>query len=388
MAEGRWPYFAPDEEAAALEVIRSGKVNYWTGDEGKQFEAEFARFAGCDYGLVLGNGTLALELALIAAGIGPGDDVIVTPRTFVASASCVVTVGARPIFADVDLDSGNITPETIEAVWTPKTKAVIPVHLAGWPCDIEPMVGLATSRNAVVIEDCAQAHGATIGGKSVGSFGFVNAWSFCQDKIMTTLGEGGAVTTNDTEAWERMWAYKDHGKSYDAVFRQDHEPGFRWLHESFGSNYRLSEVQSAVGRKQLEKVPGWVETRRNYAAILTSALEDCLPLRVPQPAQHLKHSYYKWYAYLNMEALKDGWNRERVISEINARGTKAFSGSCSEVYLEKSFVNSGLAPAQRLPNARALGETSLMLLVHPTLSPEYITRAAETVRAVLSEATR
>ena len=388
MAEGRWPYFAPDEEAAALEVVRSGKVNYWTGDEGKKFESEFAAFTQSRHAIVLGNGTLALELALKAAGIGPGDDVIVTPRTFVASASCVVTVGARPVFADVDLDSGNVTPESVERAWTADTRAVLPVHLAGWPCDLSPMIELASSRGAVLIEDCAQAHGAEIEGRSVGSFGLVNAWSFCQDKIMTTLGEGGAVTTNDTSAWEAMWAYKDHGKSYDAVFNRHHEPGFRWLHESFGSNYRLSEVQSAVGRKQLQKLPDWVATRRAYAERLVSGLADCPALRVPTPDPRFKHAYYKWYGYLRPEALRDGWNQERVIAAISERGIKAFSGSCSEVYLEKCFVDAGLKPASRLPNARALGETSLMLLVHPTLSTEYIDRTIEAVRDVLSLATR
>lgn len=217
-----WPSFSEEEAEAIKDILLSNKVNYWTGDECRIFEKEFAEWSGVKYSIALANGTLALEVALRALDIGPGDEVVVTPRTFIASISCVVNVGATPIFADVDPESGNITAETISKVLTSKTKGIICVHFAGWPCDMNPIMALSSLHNIKVIEDCAQAHGAMYKGRSVGSIGHIGAWSFCQDKIMTTGGEGGMVTTNDEILWRKMWAYKDHGKSYEAVYERDH----------------------------------------------------------------------------------------------------------------------------------------------------------------------
>src|SRR5208282_1519874 len=264
-----WPYFEADEIEAAASVLRSGKVNYWTGDLGRRFEDEFAAYVGCRHAVALSNGTVALELALHALGVGAEDEVITTSRTFIASASCAVMRGARPVLADVDRDSQNITAETIRAALSPRTKAIIAVHLAGWPCDMDPILRLAGERGLKVIEDCAQALGATYKGRPVGSMGDAAAFSFCQDKIMTTGGEGGMMTTHNEEVWKRAWSFKDHGKSYDAVHRRAHPPGFRWLHESFGTNWRMTEMQSAIGRVALRKVAAWVEIRRRNAAILT-----------------------------------------------------------------------------------------------------------------------
>jgi dTDP-4-amino-4,6-dideoxygalactose transaminase len=257
-----WPFFGEDEIQAAVSVLQSGKVNYWTGNEGRAFESELAAVAGRRYAIALANGTVALELALRVLGIKPGDEVITSPRTFIASASCIVAVGARPIFADIDRDSQNLTAESIHAVLTPATKAIIPVHLAGWPCEMDGIMALAREFGLSVVEDCAQALGATYKGRPVGSLGDVGAFSFCQDKILTTAGEGGALAVDAESAFEQAWAYKDHGKSFDAVYRRTHGAGFRWLHESFGTNWRLSEVQSAVGRRQLTKLAEWVDIRR------------------------------------------------------------------------------------------------------------------------------
>ena len=228
-----WPFHAQDEIDAVSAVLSSGKVNYWTGDNGRQFEREFAEYCNAKYAIALGNGTQALELALEAAGIVPGDDVIVTPRTFIASASCVVRCGARPVFADISVDSQNLTPESVKAALTPATRAIVAVHHAGWPCDMDGLMALADSHGLVVIEDCAQAHGARYHDRPVGDLGHIAAFSFCQDKIMTTGGEGGMLVTNDEAIWEKVWAAKDHGKSYEAVFEREHPPGFgfRWLHE-------------------------------------------------------------------------------------------------------------------------------------------------------------
>ena len=272
------------------------------------------------------------------SGISPGDEVITTPRTFLASASCAVMRGACPVFAEVDPDSQNITAETIRRVITHRTKAIIPVHLAGWPCEMEPILELAAEFGLRVIEDCAQAQGASYKGRPVGSWGDAAAFSFCQDKIMTTAGEGGMLTTNRSEVWDRAWSFKDHGKSYAAVYQKRHEAGYRWLHESFGTNWRMTEAQSALGRVALGKVPGWVKRRREHAARLTERLSELPALRLPVVPDHCKHAYYKYYVFVRPEMLKPGWNRDAVMEAIKAEGVPCQVGSCSEVYLEKAFT--------------------------------------------------
>ncbi len=386
-AHGQWPCFAADEIEAASRVLASGRVNYWTGDEGREFEKEFAAYVGTQHAVAVANGSVALELALRILGIGAGDQVITTSRTFIASASSAVMVGARPVFADVDPVSQNVTAGSIRGAITPATKAIIAVHLAGWPCEMDEIMALAREFGLKVIEDCAQAAGATYKGRPVGSIGDIGAFSFCQDKIMTTAGEGGMITVNSDEWFEQAWAWKDHGKSYDAVHRRTHAPGFRWLHESFGTNWRLTEVQSAIGRIQLRKLPCWVNARRKHAARLRECFEAIPGLRVTVPPSRAFHSYYKYYVFVRREALRPDWSRDRIVEEIVARGIPCFSGSCSEVYLEKAFPEEW-RPATRLPVARELGDTSLMFLVHPTLEEEHIAAACEAVGSVMREAMR
>ncbi len=385
----KWPNFSAHEAEAARDIIASNKVNYWTGDVGRAFEREFALWNGSTHAIALANGTLALDLPLKAMGIGPGDKVIVTPRTFIASISCVVTAGATPVFADVDRDSGNISAETIAKVIDEKTKAIIPVHLGGWPCDMTAIMDLARQHDLLVIEDCAQAHGAAVDGRSVGSIGDCGAWSFCQDKIMTTGGEGGMVTTQNADLWSAMWSYKDHGKSWDAVYNREHPPGFRWLHESFGTNWRMLEVQSAIGRIQLQKMADWTARRtRNARGIQAALAQYPRAIRVPVPAAGLTHGYYRQYGYIIESGLKDGWTRDRIVAEISALGFPAFQGSCSEVYLEKAFDGTGWRPEKRLPNARELGETSIMFLTHPTIEDAHLTAYAAAIGKIFALASK
>ncbi|TCV84281.1 DegT/DnrJ/EryC1/StrS family aminotransferase [Sulfurirhabdus autotrophica] len=380
-----WPYFERDEIAVVENVLASGKVNYWTGQEGRKFEEEFASFVGCQYAIALANGTVALELALYALGIGPGDEVILTSRTFIASASCVVMRGATPVMADVDLVSQNVTADSIRAVLSPRTKAIIAVHLAGWPCEMDPILALANEYGLKVIEDCAQAHGATYKGKLVGSLGDVAAFSFCQDKIMTTGGEGGMFTTNDRQIWEKAWAFKDHGKSYDAIYNREAKPGFNWVHDSFGTNWRITEMQAAIGRVQLLKLPAWLETRRRNALILRQCFEKIPGLRVTVAPEYVDHAYYKFYTFTKSEMLKAGWDRDKIMLAIVAEGVPCFSGSCSEIYLEKAFPKS-MRPPARLPIAKQLGETSLMFLVHPTLEEKDMHDICQAVEKVMRAA--
>ena len=378
-----WPFFEEDEIAAVTRVLRSGRVNYWTGDECKQFEQEFAASTQTPYAIALANGTVALEAALHALGIGPGDEVIVPSRTFIASASCVAVRGARPVVADVDPTSQTITSETIQAVLTPQTKAIIVVHLAGWPCDMDPICDLARSHALNVIEDCAQAHGATYKGRPVGSLGDIGAYSFCQDKILTTAGEGGMLVTHNRELWQRVWEFKDHGKNFDRISTTNPSTRFRWMHDSFGTNWRMTEIQAGLGRVVLRKLAGWVQKRRQFAAMLDSRFSGVRGLRVTIPRPEFGHSYYKYYVFVRSEELAEGWDRDRIIDAISAEGVPCYSGTCSEIYLENAFPQEW-RPDGFLPNARLLGKTSLMFLVHPTLSSndiEDVVRAVEKVMA-------
>lgn len=382
-----WPSFTPEEAEAVHRVVLSNKVNYWTGTECREFEKEFAQWCGSNHAVALSNGTLALDVALKALGIGPGDEVVVTPRTFIASVSCVVNAGATPVFADVEPDSGNISARTIAQALTPRTKAVICVHLAGWPCDMDPIMELASQHGLKVIEDCAQAHGARYKGRSVGSLGHVGAWSFCQDKIITTGGEGGMVTTDDESLWRAMWAYKDHGKSHEAVYERQHPPGFRWLHESIGTNWRMLEMQAVIGRIQLRRLAAWTGARSTNAQAILHVCQKQPALYVPGVPEHSEHAFYKCYVYVQPKRLATGWSRDRVIEAITARGVPCYQGSCSEVYLEKAFDATGWRPKERLPHARQLGETSLMFLVHPTLTAQEISLTCQAISEVLAQAT-
>lgn len=405
-----WPYFDDDEILAAAAVLRSGKINQWTGEEVEKFQQEFAAFCGVRHAIALTNGSVALDLALHALNIGPGDEVIVTPRSFVASAGCVALRGAKPVFVDVHPDSQNITPESIQRAITPRTRAIVAVHLAGWPCDMDPILEIAEEYRLKVIEDCAQCHGGvyysrqpgrdTAGShgapierdgvrlypRPVGSLGHMAAFSFCQDKIMTTGGEGGMLLTDDDTLWEKAWAFKDHGKSYNAVYHREHPPGFRWLHESFGTNGRMTEVQATIGRRQLQKLPNWVAARQRNAAILTEGFSRISGLRVTIPPETVRHAYYKYYVFVRPEHLKAGWDRERIMNALTASGVPCFSGICSEIYLEKAFEDNGLRPIERMPVARSLGEASLMFLVHPTLMEKDMETVVVAVSKVMAEA--
>ncbi len=383
-----WPSFTLEEADAVSRMLLSNRVNYWTGTECREFETEFARYFQVPHAVSLANGTLALDLCWKTLGVGPGDEVIVTPRTFVASASSIVNAGATPVFADVDPDSQNITPETAQRVLTPRTKAICCVHLAGWPCDMVGFQALAKAHNLLLVEDCAQAHGAEIGGVPVGGWSDMAAWSFCQDKIMTTGGEGGMVTTSSKDYWSSAWSYKDHGKSWDAIYNRPAPPGFRWLHETFGTNWRMIEFQAVIGRIQLKRLADWTARRTANAKILETAAETKSIFRVPRVSTGTKHALYKYYIFIKPEVLKEDWSRDRIIHEMNLRGIPCYQGSCPEVYLEKSFDNSPSKPKNRLPVARSLGETSLMFLVHPTLTEEEIHRTATVLCKVAELAAR
>lgn len=401
-----WPNYSEEEIDAVSLVLRSGKVNYWTGQITKKFEAAFAEWSGTQHSIAVANGTVALDLCLAGLGIGArnggheGDEVIVTPRSFVASASAVVNAGATPIFVDVGINSQNIEAPSIADALTARTRAVICVHLAGWPCDMDAIKAVCEGRNIRFIEDCAQAHGALYKGRPVGGLGDAAAWSFCQDKIMTTGGEGGMVTCNDEALWKRMWSIKDHGKDYDAVHAPAERAGFRWLHRGFGTNWRLTEMQAAIGLIQLERMVDWSEARRRNAMILHSQLRHFAtnngPIRFLThqcdgcsgtcPAQGCHHAWYRAYLFVRQTQLTEGWSRDSLVAELQNVGVPCMQGSCSEIYREGAFENHRSQPPTSLPIAKQLGEESIAFLVHPTIDEEKMTEIAKTAAGIISKA--
>ena len=387
-----WPYYGRKEIEAVTKVLQSGKVNQWTGTEVTAFEKEYAEYLGVRHCVALTNGSVALDVALAALEIGKGDEVVVTSRTFVASASCIVLRGAIPVFADVDRQSGNITVETVRRVFTSRTKAVIAVHLAGWPCALDGLKDFCNKKNIYLIEDCAQAHGARYNNKPVGSFGDIACFSFCQDKVITTGGEGGLLATNNKMLCDAAWSLKDHGRNRDKALNKKQGAGFAWIVNSFGTNYRLTEMQAAIGRIMLKKLDRWVEKRRRLASILDKHFAEMPALRVAIPPKEAYHAYYKYYVYIRSDMLGAGWTRDRILDELAKEGIHCGSGSCPEVYKEKAFVDYyrriGRPRQERLAIAKELGETSMMFQVHPTLNKEDMYNIAERMKRILKKAAR
>lgn len=380
----KWPVIAEDEIAAVQSVLQSARINYWTGDQGRAFELELAKRFDISHALIMANGTVALEAALRALGIGAGDDVIVTPRSYFASTGAVLSVGARPVFADVDRCSQNLTAQTIEAALTKNTRAILPVHLAGWPCDMPAIMALAEEKNLSVIEDCAQSHGASWSDIPVGSFGHANAISFCQDKIITSGGEGGAVFTNNRDVSNRLWSLRDSGKAGLTNSDAQTRSGFVYSRSVLGSNLRMTEMQSAIGRLQLTKMDFWLQQRRKNAALYFANLASCSLLRLEAPPTEAQHAYYQFYLYVRTKHLRSGWDRDRIVSELRALGVPAVAGACGEIYREPLVQGLGLSPPRPLAVAQELACSSIALPVYPTLSADQIDRIVDCINRVMA----
>ncbi len=383
-----WPTFSKKELNVIEKIITSGKVNYWTNNYGKDFEKNFSNFFSCKHAIAVANGSVALDIALEALEIKAGDEVIVTPRSYIASASCIVKIGAKPIFADIDLESQNITADSIEQKITKKTKAVICVHLGGWPCDMNKILNISKKYKISIIEDCSQSHGAEINGEKVGSFGHISTFSFCNDKIISTLGEGGMLLTNKKKLWRKMWSIKEHGKNYKKFNKKIYNNLFKWQVDSIGSNYRLTEIQSAVGDIQLKRLENTLKIRKRNANKLRKACEKFDSIRVPLVPNNIKHAYYRFYIFLKVEKLKKSWTRNKIIKKINDLGVPCFTGSCPEIYREKVFIDKKLSPKKRLSNAQDIGETSLAFLVDQTLEKKDLEKACRVIEIIFSQATK
>ncbi|AKH42853.1 dTDP-4-amino-4,6-dideoxygalactose transaminase [Altererythrobacter atlanticus] len=381
----RWPFHDRDEIEAVMDVLASGRTNSLVhGDQTKAFEEEFARFVGADHAIAVANGTLALELALKALGIGPGDEVIVPARSFFATAACVVAAGAEPVFADVDPVSQNICPQSVERMISAKTRAVICVHLAGWPCDMDALLDLCNRHGLFLVEDCAQAHGASIGGRLAGSIGHAAAFSFCTDKIMSTGGEGGMFVTSDRDIFLKAWAYKDHGKSYQKVNSGGGGSAFRYIHDSFGSNFRMTEMQSAIGRAQLAKLPDWLARRRANAELLNGILAGHPLVAVPQPPADTVHAWYKYNITIDLDGLQDKSSVNEIVDELRSHGITCGTGTCPDMSREDAFTDREVRTDQGLPNAHKVGKANLMLAIDHMFDQKQIQEIGALVRTAIT----
>lgn len=383
-----WPSYSKEEVALVADVLAGGLVNYWTGTHGRQFEAEYANYLGVCGTVALMNGTVALEASLRALGIGEGDEVIVPCRTFIASASCVVAVGARPVLADVDPVTQCVTAACVAVKVSDRTRAVIAVHLAGMVCDLDPIVSLCHERGIALIEDCAQAHGARYKDRPVGSIGDVGAFSFCQDKIITTGGEGGLVATDDAALLDRIVRYKDHGKDPElvAAARMRGAGGFAYLHSSFGTNWRMTEMQAALGRHQLRRLDESVARRRYLAERLSRSIADVDGISVVPAPPWAVWAYYRLSLRIDQSRLIHGWSRDRIVSALIAENVWAGPGACPDIGHEHAF---DAVPGARdaRPGAESIAGESLVLQVHPALADGDIDSTAEAIARVMRHAT-
>ena len=392
-----YPHYNIKTIKKVQQILKSGKVNYWTGKECTYFEKEFSKYIGNKYAVSLSNGSVALELALKSLNLKKTDLAIVTPRSFVISASCVFNVGLKPVFADVD-DNGNLSIEGIKKAYNKNVKVIIVVHLNGLSCDLDPILKFVKKNKIFLIEDCSQAHGSIYKNKKVGSFGDISTWSFCQDKIISTGGEGGMISTNNKKLWSKIWSLKDHGKNYKSVFYKKHKTGFRWLHDNFGSNYRMTEMQAAIGREQLKTLDAQI-IKRNFIANLYlvglknyyqkynifkkpySKCETCPLKQTIKKCTKCVHAYYRLNLFINNKKI----NKINLIHQINKNDIECSVGSCPEIYQEKLFKKSKNFPKKILPNAKLLGKASIMFPINPYKSIKKINSEINSIKKILNK---
>ncbi len=393
MSNLNYPYYNKSSIEKVKKILESGRVNYWTGDECKNFEKEFSNYHKVKYSLSVSNGSVALEMALKALNLKKTDSVIVTPRSFVASASCVLNLGLKPIFADID-NNGNLSIEGIKKVYIKNVKAIVLVHLNGLSCDLDPILKFVKQKKLFLIEDCSQAHGAIYKGGKVGSFGHISTWSFCQDKIMSTGGEGGMISTNNTKLWLKLWSLKDHGKNYKSVFYKKHKTGFKWLHDDLGSNYRMTEMQATIGRVQLKSLDQQIKKRNLIANLYLNGLKDYYLkydiLKKPDfkyQTHPIKknnqsiHAFYRLNLYINKNKIK----QTKLIQQLNKNKINCGVGSCPEIYREKIFKKLKFYPKKRLINAKLLGETSIAFPIDPYKAFTKIKSEINSIKRILNK---
>ena len=400
-----WPQFAPETPDQVAELLKTGKVCYWTGKVGMEFEEAWAKWIGSKMAISCTNGTAALHIAIASLGIGPGDEVIVPSYSFIASSFSIVQAGAIPVFADVT-DDHTIDPACIEKLITPRTKGIVVVHLYGVMCDMGKIMEIAKKHNLKVIEDCAQCFGGEFNGKKAGTIGDVGCFSFCQSKHFTTGGEGGMVVTNDEDLGWECRSFRDHG--YDVKQRMNMlalEESLPYIHRRVGFNYRMTEMQSLIGLNELKRFDNWNLARRlKYAKMYDEAFKDqpgiaSLPLNTEE-----RKSAYWWYP-IRLDLSKLDCDAPAIIKELGAAKIPCYGIQWPEAYLEKAYVEHGgfgtakfpfeskeYADASatdytkvNCPNAHKLRFETVSLFLHPTWEEIHIERCIEGLKSVLAK---
>ncbi len=379
-----WPHVEEPERRAVAEVLASDDLHYHRGPNGIRFERAFAEWIGVRYGLAVTNGGAALHCALAAVGVGPGDEVIVPPLTFIATALAPTWLNAVPVFADIDEATLNISPASIRERITERTKAIIPVHMHGRPCDMDEILAIAAEHDLPVVEDCAQAHGATYGGRKVGSIGDIATFSFCQNKHMTTGGEGGIVLTDDLELARRARAAAHYGVLYDRPNEEGRWVGLSGGRDCIGWNMRMSEMQSAYGLAVLDRLDDLVAGRRELARYLTEGLRDVACLAPVPEGPGRTHSYFRYDCLFDPAAVT--CSRDEFVRAVAAEGIKLYGSQVAANHLEPVFANlSGPGGTQcpfrcpwydgevryepgLCPVGEAMGQRIVQLEVYSTLS--------------------
>ena len=366
MKKKNWPNFSQDLITKLGGVISSGKINYTTGPYGERFEKKFSKFIGNKYAIAVCNGTAALEVAIKSLKLPKKSEIIVPARSFFASASCIVNTGHIPVFVDVDLLTQNISLSDIKKKISKRTKVIICVHLAGLPCEMYAIKNFARKNNLKIIEDCSQAHGASINNKEVGSFSDVSTWSFCNDKIISTLGEGGIISTNNKKIYKFCKKYINHGTTLKKIQNQEK---FIYNKDLFGTNLRLTEIQSFAGLEQLKCLKQTQKKRQKIAKDYLKLISKYKKYFFSYyPPKQIRSAWYRFYFFIKPNVRNHKKIRLDIIRDLIIRNLRCFSGSCPEIYLEKSFKKLKNFKIKRLKNCKILGETSLALDVNHTLN--------------------
>ena len=336
-----WPQFNPAVYDKVTDILKSGKVNYWTGKVGMEFEKAWAKWLGVGHAISVANGTCALHTALASLGVGPGDEVICTSYSFIASSFCALQAGALPVFVDCGTDH-LINPALIEEAITERTKAIVVVHLYGMVADMDPIMEIARKHNLYVVEDCAQCFGGVYKGKKAGTIGNVGCFSFCQSKHFTTGGEGGMVVTNDEDlAWECR-SFRDHGYDVKAKLNLLEMEGKQlYIHRRVGFNFRMTEMQSQIGLCELERFDDWnLKNRIRNGKMLIAQLKDHPLIKYcPVDTEERQNSF--WWApfVIDTDKLKDGIDTKQVIAAIAAEGVPVYSVLWPEMYKEQAYTD-------------------------------------------------
>jgi perosamine synthetase len=365
------PIIGPEEKEEVSKVLDSGIVTNRLGEGpmNKEFQKELAEYLRVKHALTVSSGTAALHSAILAAGVGAGDEVIVPPFTFVATANVALLAGARPVFADIDPRTYTLDPDRFKKAITKRTKAVIPVHLYGHPANMDPIMEIAEAKGVTVIEDCAQSIGSEYRGKASGSIGHIGCFSFYASKNMTT-GEGGAVTTNNDELAEKVWKIRRHGEKEE------------YQCEMLGHNYRMPEIEAAIGRVQLKKLPSFLEARAKNATALTNGLrEKVTSIELPVVEEWAKHS---WYLYTTRIANdRSPITRNDLMKKLAENGVTAAAYYESPIHLSPFYVRTFRYKRGSFPESERAADEVLSLPCHPGVTEEDVDKIIDVLASLL-----